>query len=471
VSSYNLYEFWLGPLYPAWAYVSPIFPLLLAAVWKISPTLHAAILFNVIINGLNCALFYILLESIYKNPKIAIWSAMLMAVCYPMFMTALNVWNEQLSILLLLITILMFLKDLSWDKNKLLFVGILLGIGFLIKATIYNLLAFLIFLFITLKGNKSRFRAVGYLILGFIFVVLPYELFSIWRFQTFYPQHLQINTIGYLKAGRSGGYYVRNAIPVLRANVVGFDFVLKFVAKKLPLWIGSSLVEAARCFNLLLVLVLLKLFFNLHRVKKEISEKERLMIILALVTILGHAATIFWHPWFNNTEVLRFNLIGYLLLIPVAVAYLFNLLRDADSTFIKSGFNWIYNAVLFLILVMMLRPVIYLNTSHDLYSVFKQRQELRQGVFNWLRQNTQPLDIVASSEIQDGFDLGRPTVSLPIGKFLTETNIKVFLSFYRPKYILIAIDSISRYKDVLPKSARQIITDEGWKDCFLIYKL
>jgi hypothetical protein len=108
--------------------------------------------------------------------------------------------------------------------------------------------------------------------------------------------------------------------------------------------------------------------------------------------------------------------------------------------------------------------------SRGLYAYHMQVREIRQKVFSWVRQNSRSTDIIATSEIQEGFELFRPVVSLPAGKLLTRVNMKDFLLIYKPSYILLSRDKLAQYKDMLSEFATNISPKESWSQSYQIFK-
>lgn len=469
--SYNIYQLWSGPFYPALIYRPAIFTVILSVVWVIFHSIYAATLLNVILSGINCILIYLILERMYRNVRVALWAAILISLAQPMFLTSINVWAEQLNLLFLLLAIFVFLKDINIRKSRLFLTGLILGFGFLTRiASAFNLLAFLIFIFFNHDINK-KFSAMLYLLLGFFTILIPYELISLLKYGIAYPANLKVDIVAYLRASLDrGGYYVRGESFPLRANKENLDIILRNNLGVIATWIKLTTMAVLENLGILFYFLCARLLFPIFKTENKAIKTmgERLFIILILVNLFGHALSHYYQPFsglLNMLNISRYSLLMYVLSIPVALAYFYNFLENHPLNRNQK----LYYLGLFIIFFTFAKNIgPYFNRG--LYAYHMQVRDIRQEVFSWVRQNSQSNDIIATSEIQEGFELSRPVISLPAGKLLTRVNMRDFLLIYKPSYILLSQDKLAQYKDMLAEFADNITPRENWSKSYQIYK-
>lgn len=445
--SYNVYQYWPGAYTPGWPFMQPLFPLLVAFIWKFVPSVHAVMVSNVFISGVNGMLLYAIAMTLYKNTRVALWSALLASVMWPMRMTAVPPWTEQLHLLSLLLALLVLIRN-PGKSSSFFFSGLLIGVNCLIRvAGLY--LAFLlpVALFFCEGLNRHSLKKYFLFCLGILAVLLPYEFFCYARYHLFYPVYPQAAKEWTIALKTGCQYFFQQ--PVLR---IPDSARLHFT--------GSSLLQMGRhlilFFNAFLgdwpVFLCVILGFKGVSVLLKKRFEETLLLTAGLGHVFLFSATYWWLPtWCLETH--RYLLIPLTLTMPLAVQGLWDIKDMLKEPFAKKYLNLYFSIAVIFSLLYMSMPAWQGSKRWAKYLFVRNpKEDSRQAALAWLKERTRTDDLIATTEFQEAYGLDRPVVSLPEEKALTKENLARFLDVYKPAYIWISHRkggrSLELYKDL-----------------------
>ncbi|MFC1631830.1 glycosyltransferase family 39 protein [Candidatus Omnitrophota bacterium] len=208
-------------------HLSPLYPFFLACVYTIfGKNLTAVVSLQIILDALNCVLLYFLCSSLFNRRNLGLLAAFIyagysMAIFYSGF-----ILDVTLLTFINLVLILLVLRAES--KNKLgpwLACGLVLGLSFLLKASILLFLPFLAVWLLTNKKRevKTRLGQITLLLLGLALVVLPFSIRNYLIEKRLSPLPIQgginfyIGNNPYAKGGYTSLYDVQDS-PIEQVN-------------------------------------------------------------------------------------------------------------------------------------------------------------------------------------------------------------------------------------------------------------
>jgi len=450
--------------FPSLAYGSFVYPLILAMILKVSGSLFMAAFLNVILAGVNAVMLYLILDNIYHNARLSFYGAILSSVSFSAFITSIHIWSEQVHLLILLFAILYFLRH--WEHIRpvnLLFLGIVLALGYLTRvAGLFNLLAFALFIFLKNGFKKQAWVLTGYLLLGFLAVVIPYQLFCFFNYRMFYPQYIKMD---WDRARVFGGYFDAQGIPVLRSvSFSGFSRVLSFFY---PLW--AKLVLSIKEIYINLGFLSFFLFASRQKENPGINWKQDLLWVIAIINFAG----VIIYPMFRFSEldISRYSLISCFLLMPIALASLLRIFALLGTKFNARFCNAV---AIGLVNICLLTLGSYYSSfsGKPLNRIIRARQNLEREVFAWIKGNSFSAQRIGlcPSLIQEGFQLNRPVVCVPDRALLTSQNLQSFLKIYNPAFMIIAKNKMPNYAEIIRPFAMRVETDVSWDKRYIVYK-
>lgn len=432
--SYNFYQYWAPtPLYyPAAGFIHPLFPLLASVVWFFFHSVDAVIIANVMVSGINALMLYLIVEKIY-NSRVAFWSALLVSLLWPFELTSILPWSEQLHLLVLLIAVYFLVKNKDDCALNQTWVGVLLGISYLVRvSSIFNIFIIAAVIVFCFGLTEKTLKRLVTFFLGFLAVLIPYQLFCFTRYGVFYPEYPLCAKI-FGSSRMIGGYYA-SVKPILRLSS-GIQFNLNEI----------YLFHILRNF-LKFALMFLKIFgiFSLFFLIKSvlILRKKRfdeiLFFSLGFLHLIFFSVSFYWLPtaWL---ETERYFLIPGTFWIPLVVASIDQFCTSPKVRSMTRHGGWYFVIVMSYFLVFISLPTLKMN-----FEYIRNRQEIgarkvrETEIFSWLRARTNPRDLIATTEYQYAFDLDRPIVSLPERRVINAKNMNAYLNIYRPGYVLLS---------------------------------
>ncbi|MFA5039785.1 MAG: hypothetical protein WC732_08940 [Candidatus Omnitrophota bacterium] len=474
VCSYNVYQFWPGPYYPGWPFMQPLFPLLIAVIWFFTPSLHAVSLANVFLSGINVLLLYAIVMRLYDDSKVAFWSALLASVMWPMRLTSVQPWTEQMHLLFLLLAILVLMRAAGSSsppgkiqKWHFFAAGVLIASSVLVRVSgVFVLFLWPVAWFFCEGAGRQTWKKTLWFLAGFSAVFIPYEIFCFWRFHLFYPEYPQAAK-DFTIAAQSGCFY-DFLKPVLRVPSV---FAPHFSWRSLSVMAGHVLKFGETLRQDWPLLLIVVLAFKSVKVLRERKGGEVLLWLTAVGHVLFFSLSFWWlDP--RRLEAHRYLLVPLTLLMPLAVKGLWDV-RDI----LKEPFSRKYAKLYFPAAVVSLFAFFVIPAWHGSrpWAEFLFRKNPRvvvlQQTADWLKSRTTKEDLVATTQYQEAYVLERPIVSLPEGQALTHENLKRFFEVYKPAYIWISLKRCSHYLEPLKDHARRVELPAALAAHYAVFRL
>jgi len=299
VISSNIYQFWPEKYHPSFPYMQPLFPIIAGLIWSLI-NLKVVIGFNILLFAINCIFLYKIL-TLYVDYLISFLIAVFVGFTNTIVYTAIHPWTEQLHLFFLLLAIFIYLKY----KKALFWVGMLLGISFLVKvASFYNIFAFGIALVVLRGFSKTALREYIEVTFGFLIIFLFYEMFCYFKYGVFYPEYLTAAKT-YTTAKIAPGAFYKKDLPVL--NMPALEITTEAIFTNIREHL-SDFIKMFGNIKFVLVLVPIYVIFDLFK------RKTALVIIFffqGLCVLLGYALSLWW---FSEIEADRYSLIPFITL-------------------------------------------------------------------------------------------------------------------------------------------------------------
>lgn len=465
VCAYNFYQYWGSDrlFYPAAPFMHPLFPLLSGVVWFFFHSIDAVILINLALSGINCCFLFFIVKKVY-NSSIAFWSALLAGLCWPMQFTAIFPWSEQLHLFFLLGVVYLLLPDAAHKNRTLFFAGIFLGLSYLVRVSSFFNIFIIGFAILFIDGMTPRaFRRIFFFIFGFFLIVMCYQAFCYFQYGAFYPEYPLCGKI--FNFSRIVGGYYSSVKPVLRLPLFSEESLLPYYFSNVPSHLWSFKQTFFENFNLLAWVFIVTSVLILKR--KRFGEI--LFVSLGFFHILFFSLSFYWLPtaWL---ETQRYFLVPAVFWLPVCVSGVYHfqdaLKEDAACCYRQRYFFMIM--IFFLVMIGWKTMQMNFHYAKNI-DVFRQRAVIQKQLFSWVQANSQPRDLIATSEFQYAFSMDRPIVSLPEGRVITNENLEFYLQVYHPKYIVISKDLAGVYQEVFRRHGSEEQIPDSLKAHYVIY--
>lgn len=423
VVSFNVYQYWTGIFYPATAFVHTGFSYILAFLYALSPSITSLILFNIPIVFINLWLIFLIAKKLYKDEMLGVWAALIIASSVSTEITTLRLLTEQVSLLLTLFAVYIFVADEVLSRRKTVIIGLLLAIGIFIRSSsvIYPFAFFLAALWppAQCQGNRNSKAMPKYKFLQALpYVLLPlcalalYEAGVYLKFHSIYPQYPAAFKNYYLATfGGNGSFTLVNL---------------------------AEMSKVLFCILRVLIVFALLRAYKVLKAKVVSGGREALLLWLAVLQI---AATILFYPYMRIGEFqwTRFLLLPAVCLLLLSMAEL----KSFCLRFFPRTKKLLFHTIL---------AIVFLSNLYQSALVLEVYwQEARAGIkvgeltalARWVKENTSDQDLIAVSEyIIGGVYLDRPTVILPSYNALNNNKLGVFVNIYKPQVII--------FEDTLP---------------------
>ncbi len=424
VCSFHVYQYEHQLFYSAIPFIHLGLPILLSVLYAVSHSVKALIAFNIPLAYLNCFMIFWIVKNLYSDKTLAYWAVFLFASTVSMEITLLRILTEQLSLTVTLVALLIFAWQKAIPRKWPFVVGILLGLGVLVRsASIVFIPPFFMAILLAAGTDKRvRLRQAFEILIWPLAIVILYELFVYANFNTFFPQYPTAFRNFYLSTYITGGEFFADT-PVIRP----------FGHPPFASHLFANFTEMT--YTLFCILRVLIVFFLL-RIPRLFKERNRIELFLFWVVVFQITSAIFFYSYIRIDEFqwTRFLLLPVISLIVLGAKGL----RDFCGRFFPRTKFFLFHAIL---------SIIFLSNFYQSYKVLEAYwEEAKYGrkvvnleaIAGWVRANTGTQDMIAVSAeyIIGGVDLDRPTVSLPFGKTLNSNNLRDFINIFRPKAVI-----------------------------------
>lgn len=460
VCSYNAYQFWPGASYPAWPYIPPLYPLFISLLGLFFPFFRTICLANVFIAVLNSILLYEILEMVFSNRRAALWSALLVSLVWPMQLTSFFPWAEQLHLFFLLAALFVYVKKSS--DSRFFLAGLLVGLSCLVRVSGFFLVFLWPFAWMMSAGWRAALKKSLLFCAGIAAVLLPYEIFCLVKYHVFFPEYPQASK-DFLLSLKEGAFYAQNK-PVLRLpDKNSFSWEMFF-------YFFRNLAGCLRDFlSFCSFFLIIPLVFKSVCIFRKKHEQELLLWVTGIGYIVIFSLLFSWSlPLKLETE--RYLLIPVAMLIPLAVQGLWEFQRFLQERYAKNLHKAFLAVMIFCLAwvsVLSFPNVIAVNLF---YCHAQPLEKLQEKALKWMVERSTTGDIVATTLIQTAYDAGRPVVSMPRGRALTERNLDLFFDIYRPAYVWIARKGNPELKKFLDRQARRVELPGDLSEQYMIFK-
>ena len=463
----NFYQYWGGHtvFYPALVFMHPLFPFVAGIIWYFFHSLAAVHIFNVLLNGANCLILYLIVERMY-TARVALFSTLLVLVSWPMFLTAILPWSEQLHLFFVLAAIWLVTQRSFFQNPACIFsAGVILGLSCLVRVSgFYNLFIFLA-VFVMFNGfSRNTVRILLFFWGGFLSLMVPYEIFCFLKYHIFYPEYPACARV-FNSSRALGGWYFSSK-PVLRLPVDFKPGLTSLFCHNFPLhiWAFSKTVYNSLSF---LTCGILARSIVLYQKKRF---DENLLFWIGMGHIIMFSLSFFWLPT-SRLETVRYSLIPLVCWIPLGVAAFHDfpqiLNKKLRLKYLRFGFILI---MLPLFMVIGYHSIEFNQLAFNDLQHPNEESIRDQNMYRWVMDHSKPVDLIATSEYQSSFGLDRPIVSLPEGKVINDQNMMDFLNIYHPKYILISRDFEKHYKKYLDVNGVLVNLPASLSSGYVVYK-
>ena len=166
----------------------PLYSLFLAGIYSLFGQSHLAVkLVQAILGAISCVIIYLIAKESF-NHKVGLWSGIVMAFYPPLISTAGFILSEELTVILLAISILFLTRAIKRKQVRYyILTGIFLGLTTLCRSIT---LLFPIFLYFTLlfsSSKKREFVLISILLVSMIATVAPWTIRNYIKFNAFIP--------------------------------------------------------------------------------------------------------------------------------------------------------------------------------------------------------------------------------------------------------------------------------------------
>lgn len=423
VVSYNIYQFWPGKYHAFLPYMQPLYGIIAGLIYLLFG-LKTVIGFNILIHGINCAILYKIIR-LYSDTWTSFLIALYMGFSRTILFSTVFPLTEQLHLFSILSAIFIYLR---YDRHRFL-AGALLALSLLVRtASIYNIFAFGIGALLLRGLSRDALKEYLGLSLGFLAVLLSYELFCYLRYGIFYPEYLTAAKTYTLSYTHFGAFY-KESLPVL--NMPPIEMSVGSMAANVQAHL-NALIEVFGGLKFLLILAPVYAIYDLF------ERKRPLFIIFSLqgiCTMLGYALGLYW---FDDIEAIRYLLIPLIMLGPAGFLAIREISGGLFSYRLEKRFP-----VPFIIIMLIFFGFQFRDYSDFRDSCFRLYREnyaayfmSRDNIYEWVKANSAEDDLIATSLLRDAFLLERPIISLPRDTGLTRKAMIDYLKVYNPKYVI-----------------------------------
>ena len=434
VISYNLNQYWPGKYHPFLPYMQPVYGVIAGLIWLLFG-LKTVIGFNIALHAVNCVLLYLILR-IFSDRTTSLLIALFMGFSKNLIFPAMAPLTEPLHLLFLLSAILIYLKY----RNANFWVGAILALSCLVKASsFYSIFAFAVSVIILKGFSKESFRGLVRLAIGFLAVFLTYELFCYIKYGAFYPQYLAAAKT-YKNAETFAGAFYRDNAPVLNMPSVRLGM------NSIRANIHGNFTGFIKSFGAVKYAMLPAPLFFIYELIKKRSSLVIIFFVQGFCLLFGYTLL---HSWSPIYEFDRFSVISLITLGSVGFLSLKEIINSAFSRMEKRAVlsAAVFAVIFFAFFYFQVRS--YLSFRSFAIEVFFQNKkayrENRDGMYEWIRKNTETDALIASQYLADAFLFDRPFVSLPPGETLIEKNLIDFLDVYKPDHVLTYDNNLANY--------------------------
>jgi 4-amino-4-deoxy-L-arabinose transferase-like glycosyltransferase len=461
ITRFNVVHGWSGRLdHPGLAYYNPLYGLTLAIIWQV---LGNAGHVGVVATALPCCINAVLLALLVRRAFGAL-TAVLSAVGYLLIPSTWQglalITAEHPAVTIVLVCLLIIQYYAPRHPRSWLWLGVLLGVGCLVKVTVGLVIPGLVVaVFLTQNGTpaqrtRASLRPTGMLALGVAGVLVPFALFCRLTVGEFYPSYPAMAQ-NWSLATQYGGHYVAespavkpDAARVPRARdriVIVLDNVGTFAR---ALWGELGVLSLAAVLAFV-------------GAGKEARRQAIFLIGAGVSLALGHAASFNWFrlAW-EPSSLERYVLYLAALWYPVAV---YGIVRSA--TWLKSAV--VRDAAVTVVWLVISLPAIGAGVSsvRQIAQMTEPRFTRLQQVMVQSARLVGPDDLVAVAGgglmICGAVFLDRPVVAFPQGRMDTPPALREFIDVYNPALV---IPASNRSADrVLPQMGYQLEYLEGFR--------
>ncbi|MFC1807321.1 hypothetical protein ACFL0T_03015 [Candidatus Omnitrophota bacterium] len=424
VISYNINQYWPGKYYPFLPYMQPVYGIVAGLVWMLFG-LQGVITFNMLTLAGNSVLLYKIVR-LYSDSFTSFLIGLFIGLSHVLIFPAISPLTEQLNLFFLLLALFVYLR---YEKAAV-WTGLILAVSCLTRiASFYNVAAFILSILIIKRFSKEALKELMRFLLGFLAVFLTYEIFCFLRYGVFYPEYLKAAKI-YKSAEIYPGAFYKDAIPTLNMPdiKVGSEGVFANI------WV--SLTGFFEIFDMLkFVYILAPGYLIYDFIKKRRTPILVLLFLNGFAVIGGYTLA---HTWSKIYEFSRFSVIPFTMLGALGFLSLKAIFSGLMDQRWEKRFPAIFIIIMLVFLGFHIRShrrftSFYLNVYPTKFESYTQSRDM---IYEWIRDNSQEDDLIASAFLRDAFFMERPIVSLPRDEALTEKNLRDYLEIYKPKYVL-----------------------------------
>jgi len=368
-----------------------------------------------------------------------------------MEITLLRLLTEQLSLVLMLIALYLFVSKDELKRRDFLTIGIVLTLCFFVRASsiIYPAAFFLAYIF-----SKSKFRLASFLMFLLPLAVAGlFALFVFSRYGVLFPQYPKAFDHYYAATFITGGSFFEN-VPVIRPAFNVFQSM-----------IGINFNDMQRVLFCILRVLGFFMLLRLPAVFKYRKKDELVLFILPALIIISTLLL------YKNFIVAEFQWTRFLLLPVICFLALGAFgLREISKAFLPKTHKMLFHIIML---------VVFASNFYQSWKVLevywkkdeaKERVFMLQAVKDWADKNVGKDDQVAVSLFLLGrVYLERPTVILPLYKALNFNNLDKFLSIYKPKALIFENTLSAQFEDNLLKLGYKRAIQRPLADVFWVY--
>jgi len=387
----------------------PIYPLFLSLLFLINKSLFFILLVNIILTGINVLLLYHYTQKLLGNRLVSLISALVLLLNPNMLMSAIFPLSEQLYILILLIILNLFSK--SVNKERIVLVGLLTAMAYLIRPTAIVFLFAIIVWLILIKEAKL----IPYYLITTIGILIPwFTAVAIVHHNPFYSvQSFHFITLS-IKDEMAQGY-LKEYEPALKFFIHNSNEILKLVIRNFI----NYTIEFLSLSYLGILSVFLLTFFSISKT----TRKNSLPLWIALLNLIF--ISIVWATY----DASRFLLITFILSLPFLLYGLFKFLGDVQTVNFKT------NKIPIIAIIILL--FIYMKIDYDMYGRFHNPSyRTTEEMKAWVKNNVKETDVICSYDpFKTNFMYERPTIILPsdinflnhVYEFIKQYSVKFFV--------------------------------------------
>jgi hypothetical protein len=421
VTRYNLYQSWIGEKRSALAYQQPAYPLLLALVLDDDVSVDNAIYANTIMATLALIFFFFFFRRYLDDWKagIALIPFATSAGYYAQYSAPMT---EAMSMMFLAAGLYAYSRGGRWWRLA----ALILGISLLIRASnLFSVAPFVVVIFIS-EMRKDLPKALKFALIACAPLAI-YEIICLATVGEIYPSYGGEARLFRMTRDYGGAIY-QNSIPALgfSGRITG-DILLKMLYHNVLHHIWEFFIEIGPFLSI----------FVLAAVVLGVKDLKASFVFPLFAFGIGSIicfSLVFYT--LHDLEADRYSINALAVFLPLSIIGV-QAIAERLKMELRTSNIVIIALFAFLSFISARETLALWNSEKDQHS----NEEIKRVYFhdpaNWIHDNTEENDLIATNYHMNAYVFDRPVITLPINRQLERNSLSQFISVHKPKAILL----------------------------------